>query len=262
MRFSTKPRISSRQRLGVVVDPGSSTVWLISAMPASASRAMPPAPGVSSRGWLAVHGEIGGLPLAFSASTSAASTRSGSTIGTRVWKRTTFTCGMAREPRHQLAEPARRQHQRIAAGQDHFPDFRLRGDIGEAVSSAAAHSVRAPRPHHLAAEAEAAIDRADMHRLEQHAVGIAMHDALDRGVRDIADRVGSLLRRDARARGVGDELAGDRIVGSSRSISAAMAGVMATAMVSAAAAKRGSGMTSPSRSRASSVRRVSIAAVT
>ena len=34
-----------------------------------------------------------------------------------------------------------------------------------------------------------------MHELEQHAVGIAMHDALDRTVRVIADRIGLALAR-------------------------------------------------------------------
>ena len=34
-----------------------------------------------------------------------------------------------REIAHDLAEAPRRQHQRIAAGQDHLPDFRMRADV-------------------------------------------------------------------------------------------------------------------------------------
>ena len=36
-----------------------------------------------------------------------------------------------------------------------------------------------PGPDHFAAETKAAIDRADMNKLEQHPVGIAVHDACD-----------------------------------------------------------------------------------
>ena len=49
---------------------------------------------------------------------------------------------------------------------------------------------------------------------------------------------------------------------SRRSISASISGVRAIAMLSAAAARRGSGATSPSRSRASRVRSVCMSAVT
>ena len=65
---------------------------------------------------------------------------------------------------------------------------------------------------HLAAEAEAAIDRADVGELEQHAVGIAMHDALDRAMGVVADRVGAFLRLHIEFGRIGHELARDRIV--------------------------------------------------
>ena len=115
------------------------------------------------------------------------------------------------ERRDQLGQPPRRQHQRIAAGQDHFPDLRPRLDVGDGGVELVGRQRLAARPDLLAAEAEAAIDRADMQRLQQHAVGIAMHDALDRRARLVADRVGQLLGRDL---GLGDarhELARDRI---------------------------------------------------
>ena len=98
-------------------------------------------------------------------------------------------------------EPARRQHQRIAAGQDHLPDFRVRADIIERRRVGLVRQrVLLAGSDHLAAEAEAAIDRADMNELEQHAVGIAMHDACDRRMRVIADRIGALARLASRVR--------------------------------------------------------------
>ncbi len=50
-----------------------------------------------------------------------------------------------------------------------------------------------------------------MDRLEQHAVGIAVHDALDRTMRVVADRVGVLLRPRLELGAIRHELAGDRI---------------------------------------------------
>jgi len=67
-------------------------------------------------------------------------------------------------------------------------------------------------PHHFATEAETAIDRADMDGLEQHAVGIAVHDALDRTMGVVADRVGRLLGTDVELGRIGNELARDRVV--------------------------------------------------
>src|SRR6266540_1121630 len=72
---------------------------------------------------------------------------------------------------------------------------------------AQAARARAPRPDHLAAEAEPAIHRTDMDELEQHAIGIAVHDAFDRAVRVVADRVGRLLRLLVELGRIGDELA-------------------------------------------------------
>jgi hypothetical protein len=68
------------------------------------------------------------------------------------------------------------------------------------------------RPDHLAAEAEAAIDRADMHGLQQHPVRVAVNDALGRAVRLIADRVGTLFRSRQQFVRIWHELPGDRIV--------------------------------------------------
>ena len=85
------------------------------------------------------------------------------------------------QPLHDLSQPARRQHQRIAAGEDHLPDLRMVGDIGDGrVHRLGDQRAQPLRPDHFAAEAEAAIDRADMHGLQQHPIRIAMHDAFDR----------------------------------------------------------------------------------
>ena len=52
----------------------------------------------------------------------------------------------AGEIRHDLGEPPRRQHQRIAAGQDDFPDFRMRADIVERVVVGGLATARSPCP--------------------------------------------------------------------------------------------------------------------
>ena len=69
------------------------------------------------------------------------------------------------------------------------------------------------RPDPLAAEAEAAIDGADRNQLDQHAVGIAMDEPLDRAPRVVADRVVGLGRIAPKLATVGNELAGDRVPG-------------------------------------------------
>jgi hypothetical protein len=63
----------------------------------------------------------------------------------------------------------------------------------------------------LAAKAEAAIDRAHMHRRQQHAVGIAVHDALYRAFGVVADGIGALPGRVHELARVGQELPRDRI---------------------------------------------------
>ena len=134
-----------------------------------------------------------------------------------------------RQRRDDLAEPARRQHQRIAAGQDHLADRRAgaRASRRRRASSASGQHA-AVRADMLAAETEAAIDRADEQRLEQRAVGIAMHDALDRRQRVVGDRIGALVRRRRPARAGRGCIAG-RSDRSGCSIRARTAGVTAIA---------------------------------
>ena len=99
------------------------------------------------------------------------------------------------EPADESAQAPRGQDQRIAAGDDHLPDLGPARDVGEGGRKRVGGERAEPlRPDHLAAEAEAAIDRAGVERLQQHAVRIAVHDALDGTVRRVSDRVVVFVR--------------------------------------------------------------------
>src|SRR5215468_8957884 len=93
---------------------------------------------------------------------------------------------------HELPETARREHQRIAAREDHLPDVIMGTDIDDrGVELRAREGARAS--NRLAAETKAAIGCADMDGLEQHPVWIAVHDACDWTMRVVTDRVDHLL---------------------------------------------------------------------
>ena len=65
------------------------------------------------------------------------------------------------QPRHDLGGAAGREHEGIATGEDDLADLRLRGEIGEGgLQHVAGQRRRLAGTDHLAAEAEAAIDRA------------------------------------------------------------------------------------------------------
>ncbi len=68
-------------------------------------------------------------------------------------------------------------------------------------------------PDHFAAKTEAAIHRADVNQFEQHPVGIAVHDACDRRIGVIADRIGIFAWPRQQFLGAWNELPRDRIVG-------------------------------------------------
>jgi hypothetical protein len=117
-----------------------------------------------------------------------------------------------RQPPAQVAQAARRQHQRVAAGDDHLPDLRVGGDVGEGGVQLFRRQVGQPLgPDHLAAEAEPAIDRAGVGGFQQHAVGIAVDDPLDRAVGLVADRIAGLAGAFQQLGLAGHELAGDRV---------------------------------------------------
>ncbi len=115
------------------------------------------------------------------------------------------------QPFDHLFQPARRDDQRIAAGEDHLPDRRMPRDIVDGGIELVRAQAFRTRPYHLAAETETAIDRADIHQLEQHAVGVAVHDAGHRAVRLVANRIAALMLMRHQFRHIGQELARDRV---------------------------------------------------
>ncbi len=113
-----------------------------------------------------------------------------------------------------VGDAARREHERVAAGQDHLPDAGIGGDVGDRPVERLAGKGGRPRgPHRLAAEAEAAVDRADVRELQQHAVGIAVHHAGDGREALVADGIGQLFGRLLQLAHIGHELPRDRVGG-------------------------------------------------
>ena len=91
-----------------------------------------------------------------------------------------------------FGEAPRRRGERVAAGEDHLPDVVARSDVGECPIERLRRQRAGPaRADRLAAEAEPAIDRTDADELEQHAVRVAMDEALAGRVRLVADRIGA-----------------------------------------------------------------------
>ena len=122
----------------------------------------------------------------------------------------------------QAAELGRGQDQWVAAAEDDLPDLSVLADVGEGrveLGLAEDHGAARVGPDValgadlLAAEAEPAVDRAHSQRLEQHAIGVTVDHARDRGVDAVPDRVAELLGPDLELAGVGHELGGDRVVG-------------------------------------------------
>ena len=94
------------------------------------------------------------------------------------------------EPVHQRGDALGRQGEGIASGHDDLADLRMRPHIIQRrVDLGLRQRAGLSRSHHFAPEAEAAIDRADMDDLEQRPVGIAVHEARNRRIRPVADRV-------------------------------------------------------------------------
>src|ERR1700691_5998935 len=85
------------------------------------------------------------------------------------------------ESARDFAQPARRQQERITAGDDDLPDLVPRTDVIERGFQLVRRQLLPVPSHLLTAEAEPAIDRAKMRRLQENAIGIAVDDALHRG---------------------------------------------------------------------------------
>ena len=64
----------------------------------------------------------------------------------------------------------------------------------------------------LAPKTKTAVDGTDGQQLQEHAVGIAMHEPRQRRMDVVADRIGAFLRRDRRFAKIGDKLSRNRIL--------------------------------------------------
>ena len=113
---------------------------------------------------------------------------------------------------HQRADAALGEHEGIAACQNDLPDGGCGANVVECGCQFGVGEVVAGiGSDHFAAETEAAVDRADAHDLQEHAVGVAVHEAGYRALGVIADRVGVFSSVGDEFGGAGNELAGDRV---------------------------------------------------
>ena len=104
---------------------------------------------------------------------------------------------MARKPAEQIIEPLVGQRQRVAAGDQHVADLGMVGDVIERLVPLrpAERIVAARLAHHARAGAIAAIGRAEAGGEEQHAVGIAVHEARHGAMAVLAERIVGLAGR-------------------------------------------------------------------
>ena len=138
-------------------------------------------------------------------------------MGTRVCQRISFDMGDGGQALGNLRHPPRRKNEGIAAGQDHFPDFRMGRDIGQRLFEILGREgIGFAGPDAFAAETEAAIDRAGRHRLEQNPVGMAMDNAGDGRMGGIANGIGELFRQGIQFLQRRQELTRNGIVGIER----------------------------------------------
>ncbi len=118
------------------------------------------------------------------------------------------------EPGHDVREPSRRQGQRIAAGEDYFPDPGLVRDIAHRGGKRLRCKIsRTVWPDDRAAKAEPAIDRADVEQFQERAIWVAVDNAFDRAECEIAGRIGHFVRPLGEFGQVWNKLAGDWVGG-------------------------------------------------
>ena len=153
------------------------------------------------------------LPSATSARAIAFVTRSGAATGRRVCQRNTFTCGIAASAL--VASPIRRDDRMSGSPpvRIDLPHAGSRADIVERGGKVGRAESALARADPFAAKAEAAIDRASRDQLDQHPVGIAMHQPMNRAHRVVADRVVALGGVADELARVGHELPRDRVGG-------------------------------------------------
>ena len=101
------------------------------------------------------------------------------------------------EPPQQIVEPLVGQRQRVAARDQHVADLGMVGDVSERLLPLrpAEGVVAAGLAHHARAGAVAAIGRAEAGGEEQHAVGIAVHQAGHHAMAVLAERIVGLAGR-------------------------------------------------------------------
>src|SRR5205807_9367669 len=118
------------------------------------------------------------------------------------------------EAGHDVYEPSHRQGQRIAAGEDDFPDPGLVRDIAHRGGKRLRRKIsRIVWPDDRAAKAEPAIDRADMEQFQERAIWVAVDNAFDRAEREIAGRIGHFVRPLREFGRVWNKLAGNWVGG-------------------------------------------------
>src|SRR4029079_1654609 len=116
--------------------------------------------------------------------------------------------------RRQRRQPAWRKHQWVAAGHHHFPDFWALYDIGERCFKRGIRQMRRLTwSDTFAAKTEAAIDRANGCKLQEHAVGVTVHKSWPHLMHVVADRIIARLRQPIQFGAAWNELPGDRISG-------------------------------------------------
>ncbi len=117
------------------------------------------------------------------------------------------------ELRDNILQTARRKHQRIAAGQNDFPDFRMIADVVErGMVSAVGESAPCPGPTISRRKQNRQYTAQALTSLSKHAIRVAVHDPFNRAVRVVADRIAILLRRNRKFSRIRNELPRNRVV--------------------------------------------------
>ncbi len=120
------------------------------------------------------------------------------------------------ENANDLPDATRREQKRVTPGDDHLPDLRPLTNVVEGARQGGSVEHRSLFADDLAAKAKAAIDWAKQRRFQEHAIGVTMNDAGDRGPALVADRVGTFFRRFGKLRRCRHKLRRDRVGGINR----------------------------------------------
>ena len=116
------------------------------------------------------------------------------------------------QPGEEILELLVAEEQRVAAGEEHVADFRVRGDVINLPVKLRVEVIAAGVAHEPRARAIAAVGGAAVRDEEQHAVGVAMDEPGHRRVRVFAAGVGHFPRRGVRLLQAGNHLPADGTV--------------------------------------------------